>query len=513
MRAVIYVRVSTEEQVSGTSLDSQEKACYDYAMSKGMEVKNGDVFREEGVSAKIINRPELSNMIEYCARSKGKITHCVIWKVDRLARQSHYHHVIKAKLAALGVKLVSVTEPIGDGPMGNLMDGMLAAFAQFDNDVRTARTTGGMRARTMQGGWPHAAPYGLKGARTPSGITTVAPNEDTPRLVKFLTEFSTGAYTVRQAADIAYELGMRGKNGNKMTWQTVKNIIINPLYAGFVQSKYTEGDMIKGVHEPIISEKIYYRNISILKGNVHHKSREAVEDWPLRGGFLLHTCKKPMTGSSPRGRNGPSPRYSCMECRAKVIGRSTSKRRELVHDDFLELLNKVRPKAGAAKLFKEIVIRQWNEEFKSAVKLSETLDGEIASLQKKKSRVIDLFIDSKISDEDKEMKLKEIQAEQAQIELRRIDAKEYVNDKEKIIDGALVFMTNPGKFWNQSGLEVRKRVQDIIFPDGLIYDCEDGFRTAKLSESYLLITKITPKGDLNPTVVAATGIEPVTLGL
>lgn len=133
-----------------------------------MEVKNGDVFREEGVSAKIINRPELSSMIEYCARNKGKITHCIVWKVDRLARKSEYHHVIKAKLAALGVKLVSVTEPIGDDPIGNLMDGMLAAFAQFDNDVRTARTTGGMRARTMQGGWPHAAPYGLKGARTPS---------------------------------------------------------------------------------------------------------------------------------------------------------------------------------------------------------------------------------------------------------------------------------------------------------------------------------------------------------
>jgi DNA invertase Pin-like site-specific DNA recombinase len=49
---------------------------------------------------------------------------------------------------------VSITEPIGDDTMGNLMDSMLAAFAQFDNKIRISRTTGGMITRLEQGGWP-----------------------------------------------------------------------------------------------------------------------------------------------------------------------------------------------------------------------------------------------------------------------------------------------------------------------------------------------------------------------
>jgi DNA invertase Pin-like site-specific DNA recombinase len=42
--------------------------------------------------------------------------------------------------------LRSATEPIDDTSTGKLMEGVLAAFAQFDNDVRSDRTRAGMKA-------------------------------------------------------------------------------------------------------------------------------------------------------------------------------------------------------------------------------------------------------------------------------------------------------------------------------------------------------------------------------
>ena len=62
-------------------------------------------------------------------------------------------------------------------------------------------------------------------------------------------------------------------------------------------------------------------------------------------------------------------------------------------------------------------------------------------------------------------------------------------------------------------IQIQKRVQRTIFPQGLAYDFEKGFGTIHLNDSYLLISKIAPKGDLELNLVAATGIEPVTLGL
>ena len=513
MQAVAYVRVSTEDQVQGTSLDSQEKECLRFAEKQGIRLDKHDVFREEGVSAKLIDRPQLAALMEYCAKNKGKITHCIVWKVDRLARKSEFHHVIKAHLAKVGVKLVSVTEPIGDDPMGNLMEGVLASFAQFDNDIRTLRTTGGMKARTQQGGWPHDAPYGYKKARTASGISYIVPDDETaPIMTKFLETFETGNYTVRQAAELAYELGIRNKKGGKRDWQAVKNLLINPIYAGFIRSKYTDGQTIKGLHKPLISERMHYRICAIIGGNIKNHSKYAELEWPLRGGFIRHTCGKPMTGSAPRGRSGPSPRYSCPVCRAKEHG-TVSKRREFIHDDYMKLMSRIRPDEPTQKLFKEVVLRRWNNEFKEAIGHNAKLNEEIETYRQKKSRVIDLFIDGKLSESEKDAKLSEADSAMAMLNLQSIEADKYVTEKEAIIDGALLFMSDPGAFWNLGSISVKKRVQDTVFPEGVAYDFSSGFGTVTLADSYQLMAELQENPVENPSLVAASGFEPLTPGL
>ncbi len=97
--------------------------------------------------------------------------------------------------------------------------------------------------------------------------------------------------------------------------------------------------------------------------------------------------------------------------------------------------------------------------------------------------------------------------------MQRVDADKYVSEKEQIIDGAPLFMSDPSLFWNLANLPLKKRVQDLIFPIGLVYDCKDGFRTATLGKSYQLIAEISENEGKNPSVVAARGIEPLTSGL
>ena len=50
MKAVAYVRVSSDDQVKGTSLDSQTDACRGYAKSNGVELSDENVFREDVVT-------------------------------------------------------------------------------------------------------------------------------------------------------------------------------------------------------------------------------------------------------------------------------------------------------------------------------------------------------------------------------------------------------------------------------------------------------------------------------
>src|ERR1035438_3964078 len=84
MNAVIYCRVSSKEQIAGTSLESQEAACRDYAKSKNINVLS--VFVEQGESAKFADRTQLVELIDFCRRKKGDVQVLIVWKVDRFAR-------------------------------------------------------------------------------------------------------------------------------------------------------------------------------------------------------------------------------------------------------------------------------------------------------------------------------------------------------------------------------------------------------------------------------------------
>lgn len=104
-KAVVYVRVSSKEQVDGASLDAQEKACIAYAENK----LNCDVvvkpFREEGESAKTANRVELTKMLAYTQMYKGEIDCAVFYDMSSVSRDSDsYYGVVKAILQKNGEK-------------------------------------------------------------------------------------------------------------------------------------------------------------------------------------------------------------------------------------------------------------------------------------------------------------------------------------------------------------------------------------------------------------------------
>src|ERR1035438_5645276 len=160
MNTVIYCRVSSKEQIEGTSLETQEAACRDYAHAKGMNVLK--VFVEQGESAKFADRTQLLELIDFSRQSKDKVDTLLVWKIDRFARNVADHYSIKTTLLKYGVRVASVTEPIDSDPTGKLMEGALASVAQFDNDVRAMRTVQGMRRRIQDGIWPRKPPLGYR---------------------------------------------------------------------------------------------------------------------------------------------------------------------------------------------------------------------------------------------------------------------------------------------------------------------------------------------------------------
>src|SRR3989338_3417827 len=185
--AIIYIRVSSSEQIAGTSLDDQEARCRKYCDDLGLKVLH--VFREEGASAKTVDRKALLEAMEFCRKNKGTIEACVVWKVDRFARNAEDHFYVRKILMGYGVMLQSVTEPIGTNPTEKLMETMLAGFAEFDNAIRGIRCSNGMKARIAQGIWPFKPPTGYKCAQNKlHGEKKTEPDEPNEKIFALLQQ-------------------------------------------------------------------------------------------------------------------------------------------------------------------------------------------------------------------------------------------------------------------------------------------------------------------------------------
>jgi DNA invertase Pin-like site-specific DNA recombinase len=134
--SVGYVRVSTREQNAAL----QETAMRDAGVSK--------TFSDLGVSGTKTSRPELDRLLDYVREGDT----LVVWRLDRLGRNSRHVLEVIDLLTERGVGFRSLTEGLDTtGPMGRAMLTILAAFAQLERDTMIERTRAGLAAAREQG--------------------------------------------------------------------------------------------------------------------------------------------------------------------------------------------------------------------------------------------------------------------------------------------------------------------------------------------------------------------------
>jgi DNA invertase Pin-like site-specific DNA recombinase len=137
----------------------------------------------------------------------------IVYNLTRFAREKYDHFALRAHLKSLRISLRSATEPIDDTSTGKLMEGVPAAFAQFDNDVRSDRTRAGMRAALELGRWTFPAPLGYSNAPKWSGKSLVHDPDRAQLVRRTFEDLATGRYTKQEVIARATAAGLRSRKG------------------------------------------------------------------------------------------------------------------------------------------------------------------------------------------------------------------------------------------------------------------------------------------------------------
>jgi DNA invertase Pin-like site-specific DNA recombinase len=248
--AVIYVRVSTKEQTENLSLPTQLYTCEEYCRRQGYEIL--ERFHEEGESAKSTDRSQLQNLLTYCRLNKGRVHFVVVFNLTRFARDKYDHFALRSHLQSLGISLRSATEPIDDTSPGKLMESVLAAFAQFDNDVRSDRMRAGMKVALELGRWVFLAPIGYLNAPRRSGKSLVEDPERGPIVRRAFEDFATGCFTKKEVLAEITRLGLRTRRGLKVSPQAFDVMLENRLYIGILDVPDYGVRGKRGDFEPLI---------------------------------------------------------------------------------------------------------------------------------------------------------------------------------------------------------------------------------------------------------------------
>ncbi|PIT98298.1 MAG: hypothetical protein COT71_01345 [Candidatus Andersenbacteria bacterium CG10_big_fil_rev_8_21_14_0_10_54_11] len=222
MKCVIYVRVSDQSQVDGTSLTTQTAFCKEYAEKRGLKVVR--VFREEGKSAKTLNRPELQRMLEYIRSKKAGAV--IVYDLSRFSRNLLNQLLARETIEGAGGKLLSVTKDL-ESEMGDTMSKVAGAFNEWENRRRAAKCRTGLIARFSEGYWVSTPPPGYDMVRGRDKRSRAVLNEMAP-MIKWAFEKRAEGWTFKRIADGMNSRGYRSRHGRKIREQNVHHLIKNP---------------------------------------------------------------------------------------------------------------------------------------------------------------------------------------------------------------------------------------------------------------------------------------------
>ena len=307
MRAALYARVSTEEQVEGYSLGAQRRAFGGLVTDRDWTTYREYV--EEGRSAHtddISKRPVFKQAIEDALA--GRYDVLVVHKIDRFSRKLKVTLEYFEKLGRAGVGFISIENQIDySTPTGKFMLVMQGGLAELYSDNLSQEVKKGWAERRAQGLYCGLLPFGA--AKGEDGVPVPDP-ETFPGIVMAF-ELSSRGRSNRDIAQSLNEHGYRtaGNQGNRpFTKETVRGVLANRFYLGEIPDG--TGGWQQGRHAPMIDSDLFEAAQQTRLRNIH---RPRTINQSARTYSLSCLMRSRKCGSSIRMQMSPKgkPRVYC----------------------------------------------------------------------------------------------------------------------------------------------------------------------------------------------------------
>jgi len=332
MPVAVYLRVSTDEQRERQSINTQRDFAERYCALHSLTVYR--VYADDGVTGTIPleKRPEGSQIL-HDARL-GKFDQLLIYKLDRLGRETRLILNAVAELEKLGVRVRSMTEEFDTGSStGRLMLTLLSGFAAHERDTIRERSVAGILRVAQAGVWLGGiVPYGYLRVGEKRDARLVVSDDPIPGMAMSEADvirdvFRMSAVERKSCRVIATRLNnlripcaytrddrlaARGKRRERTSgmWRAgrVRGLVTNKTYMGI----HEFGKRTKSGRPPIarpvpaiVAEKDWKKAQANLKAHMLFGVRSAKNEYLLRGLIKCGLCGLTYIGTASNRDDRP----------------------------------------------------------------------------------------------------------------------------------------------------------------------------------------------------------------
>lgn len=456
----LYIRVSTEDQAE-LSPDAQKRLLLDYAKKNDIIVSKDFIFSESVSGRHVQKRPEFQRMIATAKQPSHPIDVILVWKFSRFARNQEESIVYKSMLKKDRVDVVSVSEPLIEGPFGSLIERIIEWMDEYYSIRLSGEVLRGMKEKALQHGY-QSTPclgYDAVGHGKPFVI-----NEAEYAMVSYIMDLYDNQNMDETAiARRCNDLGYRTKRGNLFERRTVDRILENPFYCGTV---IWNGVEFEGTHEVRLSRERFEKRQELIasrKRPIKARNVSACKHW-LSGLIKCSICGATLSYTG----NNACPYFQCWKYakgfHKTSVALSVKKAEEAVTDYFDQILSgaefsyvrKSQPKDNndleIERLQKELSKLEIREK-----RIREAYESEIDTLEEYKTNK-DRLTASRLK---LNSQIKNLLHDQEEPE---IDTEKVLREIKSVND----ILKNPDVGYEEKGLLIRSVVDQIV------YDKEEG---------------------------------------
>jgi len=304
-KALIYARVSTDEQVEGMSIDTQINRCSRWAEENGYAIVG--IYKDEGKSATNMNRASLKDLLGRVQEKEG-LDAILVLDTDRIARNTLDHLTIKSLLQKANVPLISISQPmIDDSPEGNLIDTIIASVNAFQSQITGRKVSKVAEEKAKAGYYPGKPKTGYMNVicPNPKGKFDKRIIDIDPQRGQYITQafnlYSTGNFSVKSLSDHLYELGFRSNTGCQVGISLLAYCLRDPIYLGKIPWK---GVIYEGHHPALTDQETFTKCQEIMTAHNQNASRQRVHNYLLRGFVYCSDCGKRLWADKHTKKSG-----------------------------------------------------------------------------------------------------------------------------------------------------------------------------------------------------------------